>query len=70
MRSIKSKAGLEELLKRYREAGVDDNTKDIDGDKGFFITTIMGCIENGYAMDEVDYTNTPFELRKLWKGLK
>ena len=24
MKSIKSKAGLEELLKRYREAGVDD----------------------------------------------
>ena len=70
MKCIKSKAGLEELLKRYRDAGVDDNTKDIDGDKGFFITTIMGCIENGYAMDEVDYIHTPFELRKLWKGLK
>ena len=70
MKCIKSKADLQELLRRYREAGVDDNTKDIDGDKGFFITTIMGCIENDYAMDEVDYTNTPFELRKLWKGLK
>lgn len=70
MKAIKSKAGLEELLRRYRLAGVDDNTKDINGDKGFFITTIMGCIKNEYAMDEIDYTNTPFELRKLWKGLK
>lgn len=70
MKCIKSKAGLEELLKRYREAGVDDNTKDINGDKGFFITTILGCINKGYSLDEIDYTKTPFELRPLWKGLK
>lgn len=70
MKCIKTKAGLIALLERYEEAGVTDDTKDIDGDKGFFITTIKGCINNGYAMDEVDYTHTPFDLRPLWKGLR
>lgn len=70
MKCIKTKKGLEELLRRYQENGVDDNTKDINGDRGFFISTIMNCIKNEYAMDEIDYTKTPFELRHLWKGLQ
>ena len=35
-----------------------------------WIRTIKGCIEEGFAMDETDYENTPYELRKLWRGLK
>ena len=70
MRCIKTKKGLETLLQRYLEAGVTDETEDIDGDQGFFITTIKGCIANELAMDEIDYTHTPFNLKPLWKGLK
>lgn len=57
---IKSKKGLKELLRRYQEAGID----------GYWITVIKGCIEEGLAMDEWDYMNSPRDLQKLWKGLK
>ena len=66
MRYIESKKGLETLLKRYEEVGVTDEKYPVDR----WISVIKGCIEEGLAMDEIDYENTPKELRHLWKGLK
>ena len=63
---IETKKGLETLLKRYIQAGVTDEKYPIDK----WITVIIGCIKDGLAMDEVDYENTPSELKPLWKGLK
>ena len=57
---IETKKGLKELLKRYEEAKASNE----------WLNTIKGCIEEGLAMDEIDYENTPEELRKLWRGLK
>ena len=65
MHYIETKKGLETLLKRYQEAGVADEYS-IDR----WISCIKGCIEEGLAMDEVDWENTPAELRPLWRGLK
>ena len=31
---------------------------------------VVGCMEEGLAMDEVDYENAPQWFRELWKGLK
>ena len=66
-----TKKGLETLLKRYQEAGVTDEKYPVDR----WITCITQCIEslNGpepLAMDEVDWENTPAELKPLWRGLK
>ena len=57
---IKTTKGLKELLQRYEEAKANEE----------WLKTIRGCIEEGLAMDEVDYENTPKELKPLWKGLK
>lgn len=70
-RYIETKKGLETLLKRYRDAGVTDQTKDVSGAyEAKWISCIQGCIDDGLAMDEVDYENTPDELKPLWRGLK
>ena len=65
-RFIESKKGLETLLKRYQEGGVTDEKYPIDK----WISVIKGCIKEGLAMDEIDYENTPDELKPLWRGLK
>jgi len=71
MKYIETKKGLETLLKRYEKAGVTDKTKDYSNSyEAQWITTIKGCIKEGLAMDEIDYENTPEELRQYWKGLK
>ena len=57
---IETTKGLKELLKRYEEVNADVE----------WLNTIKGCIEEGLAMDEIDYTNTPKELKPLWRGLK
>lgn len=57
---IETNKGLKELLKRYEEAKASEEC----------LKTIRGCIEEGLAMDEIDYTNTPKELKPLWRGLK
>ena len=57
---IETTKGLKELLKRYEEAKADVE----------WLNIIKGCIEEGLAMDEVDYENTPKELKPLWRGLK
>ena len=71
MHYIETKKGLETLLKRYLEAGVIDETMDRENSyQAKWISCIKGCIEDGLAMDEVDWENTPVELRPLWRGLK
>lgn len=57
---IETQRGLQQLLKRYLEAGADE----------YWVRVINGCINEHLAMDEDDYDNTPKELKKLWKGLK
>ena len=57
---IETTKGLKELLKRYEEVKASDE----------WLQTIRGCIKEGLAMDEIDYTNTPKELKPLWKGLR
>ena len=71
MKHIETKKGLTKLLERYLQAGVTDQTKDAtDTYEARWITAIKHCIDEGVAMDEIDYENTPKELRKLWVGLK
>lgn len=65
MAHIETKKGLQTLLKRYQEAGVTDEAY-----PDRWISVIKGCIEEGLAMDEVDYENTPKELKPLWRGLR
>lgn len=70
-RHIETKKGLETLLARYKAAGVTNQTKDATNSyEACWIATIEGCLEEGLAMDEVDYENTPDELKPLWRGLK
>ena len=71
MRYISTKKGLKTLLQRYLAAGVTDETLDKSNSyKASWISTIKGCIEEDLAMDEIDYENTPDELKPLWRGLK
>ena len=71
MKHIETKKGLKTLLERYLQAGVTDQTKDItETYEAKWISAIKYCIDEGLAMDEIDYENTPKELRKLWVGLK
>ena len=68
---IETKKGLQTLLARYQKAGVTDQTRDATGSyEAKWISTIQGCIDEGLAMDETDYDNTPRELRSLWNGLR
>lgn len=68
---ISTQKGLKELLRRYKDAGVTNETMDVDNCyEAHWISEIEGCIREGLAMDEDDYNNTPKELRKLWRGLK
>ena len=70
-RHIETKKGLKTLLERYLKAGVTDKTKDAEGGyEAKWITCIKQCIQEGLAMDEVDYENTPAKLKPLWRGLK
>lgn len=59
-RHIKTKKGLETLKARYLKAGASAE----------WVATIEGCLEEGLAMDETDWENTPDWLRKLWGGLR
>ena len=60
-KEIRSRKGLETLLQRYKDAGVTNQTKDcIDSLK----------TDEPICMDEIDYENTPDELKPLWRGLK
>lgn len=57
---IETKDGLRNLLGRYRKAKADRE----------WILTIEGCLKEGLPMDELDYRNTPRELKPLWRGLR
>ena len=57
---IETSNGLKKLLKRYEDAKASEER----------LNTIRVCINEGLAMDEIDYENTPKELKPLWKGLK
>lgn len=57
---IQTKKGLQELLRRYENAGAEQ----------YWLDVIKGCIKDNLAMDEIDYDNTSTELRKLWRGLE
>ncbi len=75
-RNIATRRSLETLKKRYLEAGVTDETRDItNGYEAKWISTIQGCIDSldtdePISMDEIDYDNTPDNLKPLWRGLK
>jgi len=56
---IKTKKGLEELLKRYEQHNAPE----------IWIIVIKKCIEQNISMDEVDYKLSSRNLKKLWKGL-
>lgn len=60
MKRIERKKDLLTLKERYLTAGANE----------YWIRVIEGCIKEDLPMDEIDYENTPKELRKLWKGLK
>ena len=60
MKHIETKTGLQKLLERYKKANAPQ----------YWLNVIQGCINEGLAMDEVDYENTPKELKKLWEGLR
>ena len=71
MKRIETKRGLKTLLERYLKEGVTNETMDeSESYQAHWISAIEGCIKEDLPMDEDDYSNTPKELRKLWKGLK
>lgn len=71
MKHIETKKGLLKLLERYIKKGVTDETLDASGNyQAKWISTINQCIQQGLAMDETDYENTPKELKVCWEGLK
>jgi len=71
-RHIESKKGLEILLKRtkdYGEKAIHEKGFNLD-EFIYWRKVIDGCINEGLAMDEIDYENAPAWFRPLWKGLK
>lgn len=60
---IETTKGLLKLLERFRAKPSTEEAR-------YWISTILGCIREGLAMDEVDYENTSSEYRPLWNGLK
>ena len=75
-KEIRSRKSLETLLQRYKDAGVTNQTKDVTGGyEARWLDTIQGCIDSlktdePICMDEIDFENTPDELKPLWRGLK
>lgn len=75
-KEVRTRKGLETLLQRYKDAGVTNQTKDATGGyEARWLDTIQGCIDSlntdePICMDEIDYENTPDELKPLWRGLK
>ena len=65
-RHIESKKGLESLLDRLMDLKGGNKLPEFD----YWVSVVKGCIEEGLAMDEVDYENAPEWFRPLWRGLK
>ena len=59
MKVIETKKGLETLLKRCQEKGLDEA-----------VQIIKGCLKEDLAMDELDYENLGKEYQQCCKGLK
>ena len=66
MRHIESKKDLQTLLKRVENLPGVENLEDYE----YWVKVVKGCIEDGLAMDEVDYENAPRWFRPLWTGLR
>ncbi len=72
MHYIETKKGLESLLKRikdYGEQAIHEEGFNLD-EFIYWRKVVEGCIEEGLAMDEVDWENVPSWFRPLWRGLK
>ena len=76
-RHIETKEGLKKLHGRMMELYYDNYgrwTDFQDEDKlpefKYWVRVVLGCIDEGLAMDEVDYENAPDWFRPLWRGLK
>lgn len=65
-RHIESKQGLNRLLERLENLKGGSKLPEYD----YWVKCVKGCIEEGLAMDEVDYELAPEWFRELWRGLK
>lgn len=65
-RNIHTKAGLKTLLERLEDLKGGNKLPDFD----YWVKVVKGCIDEGLAMDEVDWENAPDWFRPLWRGLK
>ena len=65
-RHIESKQGLKTLLERLENLKGGNKLPNYD----YWVRCVKGCIEEGLAMDEVDYENAEEWFRELWRGLK
>lgn len=65
-RYIESKKGLKTLLERMQDLKGAEKLEDFD----YWVKVVEGCIDEGLAMDEVDFENAPEWFRPLWRGLK
>lgn len=66
MRHIESKKDLKTLLRRMEDLKGADKLEDYE----YWVKVVQGCIDEGLAMDEIDYENAPRWFRPLWTGLR
>ena len=66
MAYISTKKGLQTLLQRLEDLKGGDKFQDY----AYWVSCVRGCIDEGLAMDEIDYENAPDWFRPLWRGLK
>ena len=66
MRHIESKKDLNTLLRRMEDLKGADKLEDYE----YWVKVVQGCIDEGLAMDEIDYENAPRWFRPLWTGLR
>lgn len=69
MHYIETKKGLNKLLARLNNMKKQRITN-LRTDYKYWCSVVQGCIDEGLAMDEVDWENSPAWFRPLWKGLK
>lgn len=62
MHKIGSKWGLNQLLECYLYEGIQKSS--------YWIKKINKCINEGLALDNDDYENTPTPLKQYWAGLR
>ena len=72
-RHIESKQGLKTLRTRfckYVREHSEGATEKEQAEMFYWSQVIQGCINEGLAMDEVDYELAPKWFRPMWAGLK